>query len=295
MKRPLDILKRSIPLMLALGCSTATMAQDSSAKKTLMLTPTYVTVNNQVQYAAVKAKTKVEKRFQPVPELTVSLYLDGSDAANLVGKVVTNAKGEAMVPIPASMQALFNAKQDHTLTASAEATKAFDATSADAAFTRSKIALDTADGRSLVATVTKLNDKKEWVPVKGVEMKIGVRRQASLLPVSADDATYTTDSLGQVTAEFKRDSLASGPNGALVLAAVVEENDELGSLSVEKTVPWGKYVAPVSNFDRRTLFATRQKTPVWLLFMAYSIIIAVWGVIVYLVRGVFRIKKLGTA
>jgi hypothetical protein len=98
-----------------------------------------------------------------------------------------------------------------------------------------------------------------------------------------------------VTAEFKREALASGPKGELTLAAVVEENDALGSLSVEKTIPWGKYVAPVDNFDKRTLFATRQKSPVWLLFMAYSIIIAVWGVIIYLVRGVFRIKKIGMA
>ena len=72
MKRPLDILKRSVPALIALGCSAMAMAQDSSAKKTLLLTPIYTTVNNQVQYAGVRAKTKIEKKFQPVPELAVS-------------------------------------------------------------------------------------------------------------------------------------------------------------------------------------------------------------------------------
>ncbi len=287
MKRPLDIL-------IALIMATSAMAQDSSAKKTLLLTPVHTTVNNKVQYAGVTAKTKIEKKFQNVPGLTVSFYLDGSDAKNLIGKAVTNEKGVAMLPIPPSVQEAYNAAASHTLTASVDANKEFDATSADATFSRARITLDTADGRTLTVTVTKMNDKKAWEPVKDVELKVGVRRQASLLPVSADDATYTTDSLGQVTAEFKRDSLAAtDPKGVLTLAAVVEENEALGNLSIEKTVPWGRYQARENNFDRRTLFATRQKTPVWLLFIAYSIIIAVWGVIIWLVRGVFRIRELG--
>ena len=111
MKRPLDIL-------IALIMATSAMAQDSSAKKTLLLTPVHTTVNNKVQYAGVTAKTKIEKKFQNVPGLTVSFYLDGSDAKNLIGKAVTNEKGVAMLPIPPSVQEAYNAAASHTLTAS---------------------------------------------------------------------------------------------------------------------------------------------------------------------------------
>jgi hypothetical protein len=294
MKRLHEPILRAVLALLVLGLCNATRAQDdSTGKKTLILTPGYYVVNNQGQYVVVKAKTTIDRKFVPVDNLKLSVFLDGADIRNLLGRVLTDPNGEARLAIPPSMQADWAGSIAHTLTAVSEANKDFDETRAEASFTRGRILIDTAEGRSLQVTVSQMNDKREWVPVKGVEMKIGVRRQASLLPISADDATYTTDSLGQVTAEFKRDSLAADAKNDLVVAAVVEDNETLGNLSIEKTIPWGKYVKPVSNFDQRTLYATRQKTPLWLMFMAYSIIIAVWGTIIYLIRGVFRIKKIG--
>jgi len=285
----------ALAMVLSALCAGAWAQGDSSAKKTLILTPGYSVVNNQAQYVSVKAKTKIEKKFQPVENLPVSVYLDGSDKDHLLGQVVTGPTGEARLAIPPAQQAAWKAGSSHTISAVAAANKDFDETKSDLTVAKARITLDTADARNLLVTVTQLNDKQQWTPVKGVELKIGVRRQASLLPISADDATYTTDSLGQVTAEFKRDSLAADIKGNLVVAAVVEENETLGSLSVEKTLPWGRYEKVESNYDKRTLYATRQKTPLWLLFMAYSIIIAVWGVILYLVKGVLRIKRIGTA
>jgi hypothetical protein len=296
MKRLHDMsLRTALALIAIVPCTTASAQGDSSGKKTLILTPGYYLVNNQAQYVSVRAKTKIEKKFQPVGKLPVTVYLDGSDKEHLLGQVETGPTGEARLAIPPALQGSWKSTNTHTISAVVAANKDFDETKADVSISRARITLDTADGRSLLVTVSQLNDKQAWTPVKGVELKIGIRRQASLLPISTDDATYTTDSLGQVTAEFKRDSLASDEKGNLLVAAVVEENETLGSLSVEKVIPWGKYVKAEDNFDKRTLFATRHKTPLWLLFMAYSIIIAVWGVIIYLVRGVFRIKKIGMA
>ena len=62
---------------------------------------------------------------------------------------------------------------------------------------------------------------------------------------------------------------------------------------LKKPVPWGLYVKPVSNFGERALWAARGKAPVWLMFMAYSIIAAVWGVILYLIVQIIKIRKIG--
>ena len=81
--------------------------------------------------------------------------------------------------------------------------------------------------------------------------------------------------------------------GNILLAAKVEENDIYGNLLLEKTVPWGVAFKPDNNFfNQRTLWTTRNRTPIWLLFLAYSIVIGVWGTILYLVREMFKIKKL---
>ena len=49
----------------------------------------------------------------------------------------------------------------------------------------------------------------------------------------------------------------------------------------------------IISFDQRKLWATKFRTPLWLLFMAYSIVIGVWGTIIYLVLQIIRIKRIG--
>jgi hypothetical protein len=127
-----------------------------------------------------------------------------------------------------------------------------------------------------------------------VEVKIMVKRLLGDLPIG-DEESYTTDLTGQVTAEFKRDSLPGDKNGNLILLAKTEDNDLYGNLLIEKTCKWGKPLEDNNDeFNSRTLWGTRNKTPFWLLGIAYSIIIGVWSVIIFLVVQIFKIKRLGT-
>jgi hypothetical protein len=154
--------------------------------------------------------------------------------------------------------------------------------------------IDTATGsetKNVIATFTAL-ENGEWIPVKDVDIKIAVKRMGGTLTIG-EEATYATDSSGTVAAEFKRDSIPGDANGNIVLIATVEDNDKYGNLSVEKTAKWGAPFTYHSTFNERSLFASRNKTPVWLLFMAYFIIGIVWGTLIFLVFQIFKIKKLG--
>ena len=62
----------------------------------------------------------------------------------------------------------------------------------------------------------------KWVPANGVELKIAVKRSIGNLPIG-DEESYTTDSTGSVTAEFKRDSLLGNNKGNFILVARTEE------------------------------------------------------------------------
>jgi hypothetical protein len=132
------------------------------------------------------------------------------------------------------------------------------------------------------------------VAVKGVELKVAVKRMDADLGVS-ETQTYTTDSTGTINAEFKRDGLPGDSKGNLILVAKVEDNDQYGNLSVEKSVPWGAIPSYQTNFFKRTLFARRGQSPLWLELLAYSIIVAVWAVLIYLILQLNKIKKLGRA
>ena len=109
----------------------------------------------------------------------------------------------------------------------------------------------------------------------------------------SETPTYTTDSLGMITAEFKRDSLPGDSKGNLTLIAKLEESDLYGTLTAEKVVPWGVVIKHESAFNVRSLFARRGHSPIWLEFIAYSIVFAVWGILFYLVLQIRKIKKLG--
>jgi hypothetical protein len=125
-----------------------------------------------------------------------------------------------------------------------------------------------------------------------VELKIAVKRLGADLPVN-ETPTFTTDSTGQASADFKRDSIPGDAAGIITLVAKIEDNDQHGNISAEKAVPWGAKFVAVNNFDRRTLYATRDKAPIWLVLMATSIIIVVWGILISLIMNIVKIKKLG--
>ena len=254
----------------------------------------YFNDNNRLQYLLLESMLKKGKKLEPIANKPFKLFLDVEQPQNLVANISTDQNGRAKAFIPVELKAMWDSSCTHTfIVASTEKDGA--GTSSEFTVTRSKISLDTssADGvRNISVQVMKEKDG-QWVPVKDVEMKIGVQRLGGILS-AADDETYTTDSTGTVTTEFKKDSLPGDQHGELLLVAKVDDNDELGSLIIEKKAPWGVVVNSGNNFfDQRTLWSTRFRTPFWLLVMAYSIVIAVWGTIVYLIIQIVRIKKLG--
>ena len=273
-------------------------AQDStgSEKKELQLNVSYYQPQNNVPYLLVTTKTKVERRFIGVKDLKVNVYLNDETDSNLIQSFQSNATGEERVYIPFSFKEVWKAASSFTFIAVAAANKEFDETKGEAQITKAKIEIDTsrtAETKSVIVNVNQLQNG-EWVPAKGVELKIAVKRSLGNLPIG-DEETYTTDSTGSVTAEFKRDSLLGNATGNFILIARTEDNENFGNLFVEKNVNWG--VPPIINnsFDQRSLWATRNKTPVWLLGLAGSIIAGVWGTLIYLILQLLKIRKMGRA
>jgi hypothetical protein len=288
-------MKINIFIIGLLGLFQSNFAVAQQDLKHLILTPGYFMSDNKMVYVTVNSKTKIEKKFQPVNGITVNLYLDSSSAATLIAKVTTDEKGMAKAIIPPSFRSGWEASEKHKFIAVSDAQKPYDEATGEIEITKSKILIDTLneDGkRSVVVKVLAL-DGKDWKPVKDVEMKVGVSRLGSILLVG-DEATYTTDSTGQVTAEFKRDKLPGNQKGDLILVAKVEDNETYGNLSVQRSVPWGLPTTYDNPFiHQRTLWSARFHTPYWLMIVAYSVIIAVWGIIIFLLFEAIKVKKLG--
>ncbi|HAL81353.1 MAG TPA: hypothetical protein DCO83_03245 [Mucilaginibacter sp.] len=260
-------------------------------KGSLSVAINYFNDNNKIPYVLVRVKTKVNGKFKTVPGIPLKLFLNKDSAGLLIGKVVTNESGEATSFIPPSLKKEWSATIKHSFHASFMGNTKYDSTSADLTVGKAKILIDTV-GRSVVATVLELKDTS-WTPVKGVDVMLAVKRLGADLNIN-ETATFATDSTGKASGDFKRDTIPGDLKGNITLVAKVVDNDQFGNLSIEKTVHWGsKFVSKANDFNERTLFATRAKAPVWLLFIALGIIIAVWTVLILLVQNILRIKKLG--
>ena len=263
----------------------------AAEKGSLSIAISYFNDNNKIPYILVKVKTKIDGKFKNVPGIALKLSLNKDSAGTLIANVVTNERGEATAIIPPALKTEWNSSVKHTFLASFAGNKKFDSATGDLTVGKAKIVIDASDDKKVTATVFEMKIT-EWTPVKGVDVVLAVKRLGGDLSVN-ETATFATDSTGKASADFKRDSIPGNAKGIITLIAKVVDNDQYGNLSVEKTVPWGKKFTAESTFNNRTLFATRDKSPIWLLLIALSIIIAVWYTLIRLVTNIFKIKKLG--
>jgi hypothetical protein len=272
---------------------TKLFAQDE--KPELMLSLRHFTENNSVQYLKVQAQLKANNKLQALKDVAIQVYLDTTDATHLVSSLKTDEKGSAQTVVPASLKDTWASSPAHKFIAVAKATPKDEPTITELEIAKSKMEVDTvnADGTRSVTAKVFAYSNGVWIPTKGVEVKIGVERLGGSLKIGEEES-YTTDSVGEVTVEFKVDSLPAGDaKGNIILIARVEDNEQFGDLAVEKTVPWGKYYQHINTFGQRSLSAARFRAPLWLLFMAYSIVISVWSVIIYLFVQIARMKRMG--
>ena len=258
----------------------------------------YYVVNNELPYLRIQTKNKTDNGFEIAPKVPVKVYLNKDSVAEaLIGQVTTNNAGEASLNIPFSLASSWDTSGSNIFIARTESSPAFDAKTESITVVNSKLEIDTinVDGRGVVATLSKM-ENGSWLPMREVDMRLAIKRHGGNLNIG-DEETYTTDSLGKVEGSFMKENLPGDATGNLEIVAMVDDNDEVGTLESGKIVPWGTANHPDTNFGygERSLWSTGREAPFWLLVIALGCIIGVWTVIIYLITGIFKIKKLGKA
>jgi hypothetical protein len=265
------------------------VAQDDSVASNPMIKLHYYSENNNLQYLVVESMLKSGKTLTPQVNKRYDLYLSDS-TETLVAQVRTNNKGKALATVPSSFKTAWGLTTKHNFKLRDEAGESV----ADLNITKARISIDTTneEGVKNIIAILQKQENNEWVPVPEAEMKVGVSRLLGNLS-GGDEETYTTDSSGTVTVPFSKENLPGDTAGNILLTVEVVDNEELGNLKTYKKVPWGVATKPVNGFfEQRTLWSTRYRTPIWLLFMAYSIIAGVWGTLIYLLFQIVKIRRL---
>lgn len=128
------------------------------------------------------------------------------------------------------------------------------------------------------------------LPVKEKEVHLFVKGLYSELEVTK---AVTTDENGVAEFNFPT-NLPSSNNGMLTLIARIVKDETFGTVEAKSDVKWGAEAKKESaEWGNRSLSASREKAPMFLVIASTLIICFIWGTIFYVVFQLFKIKKSG--
>lgn len=153
-----------------------------------------------------------------------------------------------------------------------------------------KLEVSTGDEiKSITAFVHSADSAK--IPFPEVDVSFYIKREFGLMRIG--ESSNFTGADGKVKVVFP-EKIIGDIEGNVTILAKVENSFIYNDAESEVIRKWGdQLVTEEENFNRRALWGSRDKSPVWLLLLANGIIAGIWGVILYIIYNLFRIKKAG--
>ena len=129
----------------------------------------------------------------------------------------------------------------------------------------------------------------EGKPVIEVPVNLYVKRLFSNLAIG--DAVLT-DSTGVATFEFPQD--IPSRNGKLTIFTKIVDDENYMNTETSAEVNWGTVVvSDNANVGQRSIAAGRSGSPIYFIVSSLLVIGLFWGILIYAVLQVVKIKRLG--
>ncbi len=142
--------------------------------------------------------------------------------------------------------------------------------------------------KSITAFVYTLVDTTK-TPLKDVDVHFYVKRQFGLMNFGGI-SNFTKEN-GKVSVSLP-DNIVGDEHGNVTIFVKIENNIEYRNIEKSLTKEWG---VPLkiddSWFEKRSLWSTGDKTPVWLLMIISGILLIVFSCIGYVIFNIYKIKK----
>lgn len=291
MKRNYNM-KKQISIILTLALVIVSPGLFGQEKASIRLDLTYHQLNNQLPELKAQIRTRIDRRYQPVEGVKVNFYHSEVSEENFLGASDSDLEGFASLIFPDNFKTWFDTSSVMTYHAIVSDDPNYDDKDDDIDITKSivEISLDEGEEREVEITINKFDEEGNQIPAEEVDVQIFVKRTFGRLEIGSG---FETDEDGKFTTDFPSD-IPGDSLGRLTIVAFVEDDRDLGYLNFEKEADWG--VITLDNneeFEKRTLWASRDKAPFWLLIFPNLIILGIWGTMVYLLWLIYRINKLG--
>lgn len=245
--------------------------------------------NDTAMHLRINVRHRVDRRFYPVPNATVRISMELPDKQVDVGTVVTDEKGEAETTLAGALVRAMQDIEAYSFEGIVLGNDSIEEVVEALFVVPSRLRMETDNSDSTIRITLETRKEGEWNAMPDTDLSVFVKRRFGRIRIG--DEFYTTDEDGAVTVPFEM-MIPGDQEGGLLLECAVEDHDELGNVYATNEVPWGTPRTVGDRFSQRTLWSTRDKTPWWLLIVPNAIIAGVWGVILYLIVTLLKIRKL---
>jgi len=284
-----------IVLLIALAGSGLSLAQsDQSKDKTkVRLSLSFTHDMDKGLILTAKARTKVDKSYEPVKGITVYFYTNEIMPDYQLGKSSTDDRGEAKLTI-----GLDSSRRDTTVWtdyfATVENDENYHDTETDIRIKTAMLHMElvvTDESEHLVkVNLSEMDSSLAPAPVADVGVRIFVKRMFGFLAING---TYdVTDETGELLVPFP-DDIKGDINGLVEIIARIDDNDDYGTLIAREEQNWGIPLTVDPNLQKSHLWSARSNVPVYLLIICNALIVGIWGTIIYLIIQISKIKRLG--
>ena len=285
----------SLALLFIAGNAIAQEESDSTAtgKGEASIELRYTEANNKTKMLEATVKTKVEGSWQGVKGVPVQFYRNEAAPEQLLGTIASNDKGVAMLILPEGEEKHASPTFEYTYIAALENSEQFEDVQEEIMVAESGfiMTLEEEDSvRQVRISLTAMDAEGNEAPAAEVEVQLYVQRLFGLLPLSDDPET--TDEDGEVVVEFPAD-IPGDTAGNLIIVAKIEDHERFGNLEFRRKINWGipLVIDPAEN--ARQLWSSRANAPIYLIVIVNTMLIGIWGVILYIVYQAYKIRKIG--
>jgi len=247
----------------------------------------YTKVMNSQSYLDIKVISRIDRQMQDVPDIELDVYYEFDNDEFPLGTAKTDMSGKSRFILPPLTEIQADTAGIYTLGVSFGGNDLFKRGSRSVSFKDANITTELMEIDSTNYIKATLTDAISQSPLAESLMRVQIQRLIRPLKIG-EDFTYTDDN-GTILVPVEEG--IPGLDGILNIEVLLPESDVYGTVKAIAEAPFGVPIVQDTSFNERSLWASRDKTPYFILIFTILLLILTWGPIFYLVRNLYRIYK----
>ena len=280
------IIRNLLLLIISFSLGSFCFAQ-TAKKSTVRLSVQYFKIMDGEVFFEIRATSRVNKKNIQLANIDLSIYNELDDDTVLLDKLTTDHNGTSKITLDNIDAIQPDSTQVYTIKVTFKGNDSFKKASRSISFKNADINAKLITKDSINYIEATLLDSNTGSPIENEYL--GVQVERLFLPLIIEELNKT-DENGTILVPIENG--IPGVDGIINIEVVLNDSDDYGTVKSIVSAPIGKPIVDESKFDERTMWSSRDKTPIFLLIFPNLLIFGMWGLIIYLFINLFKIYKL---